>query len=116
MPFKPSSLRLRGWDGEHPALIGFSENRLVTYLALAQGWCSECSSEQVRSRSFSRMEQDRGDACLDQNATPAVRIDELGDVAYCQTGCRLVTHLQITSVCRVIPDRPQLGSLGGLRL
>lgn len=27
MPFKPSSLRLGGWDGEHPALIGFSENR-----------------------------------------------------------------------------------------
>lgn len=116
MPFKPSSLRLSGWDGEHPALIGFSENRLVTYLALAQGWCSECSWEQVRSRSFSRMEQDRGDACLDQNATPAVRIDELGAVAYCQTGCRLATHLQITSVCRVIPDQPRLGSLGGLRL
>lgn len=59
MPFKPSSLRLRGWDGEHPALIGFSENRLVTYLALAQGWCSECSWNRCdpgRSRGWSRIE------------------------------------------------------------
>lgn len=29
MPFKPISLRLRGWDGEHPALIGFSEKNEV---------------------------------------------------------------------------------------
>lgn len=117
MPFKPSSLRLGGWDGEHPALIGFSENR-PSYLSPPQrrGWCSECSSnrcEPGRSRGWSTIEATHA---LHQNAAPAVRIDELGAVAYCQTGCRLATHLQITSVCRVIPDQAQLGSLGGLRL
>lgn len=116
MPFKPSSLRLRGWDGEHPALFGFSENSLSYGLAVAQGLVFGMLVEQVRSRSSSRMEQDRGDGCLDQNGAPAVRIDELGAVAYCQTRCRLATHLQITSVCRVTPDQAQLGSLGGLRL
>lgn len=85
MPFKPSSLRLRGWDGEHPALFGFSGNS-PSYRCRPSAGVGVRNARRTGAIQvvFEDGAGSRRRMPWNQNAAPAVRIDEIGAVAFCQ--------------------------------